>query len=57
MKAVLLRHLNECGETTAADGNDWRRYPGWQPPTSPIVGQRVYHHQWANHSIPGYTDD
>ncbi|MDP7743381.1 MAG: sulfatase-like hydrolase/transferase [Lentisphaeria bacterium] len=57
MKAVLLRQLNECGETTAADGDDWRRYPDWQPPTSPVVGQRVYHHQWAEHSIPGYTDD
>lgn len=55
LKQVLLKHLGEVGETTAGNGADWRRYPNWTPPTSPIVGQRVYDHPWSNLHIPGYS--
>ena len=55
MKRALIEHLQEMGETSAIEGDDWRRYPDWTPPMSPIVGQRVYDHPWADLSIPGYT--
>ena len=55
LKQVLLKHLDEVGETTAGNGADWRRYPNWTPPTSPIVGQRVYDHPWSDLHIPGYS--
>jgi arylsulfatase A-like enzyme len=57
LKRILLGHLRAVGETTAVDGDDWRRYPEWRQPLTPIVGQRVYDHPWADLSIPGYTDE
>ena len=56
MKRALIEHLRTMGETSALDGDDWQRFPNWTPPVSPIVGQRVYDHPWADLSIPGYTD-
>ncbi len=57
LKPVLIEHLRTAGESTAVDGDDWRRYPGWKPPRSPIVGQRVYDHPWADLHIPGYSNE
>jgi arylsulfatase A-like enzyme len=56
LRCVLQEHLQEVGEDSAVDGTDWRRYPDWKPPASPIIGQRVYDHPWADLYIPGYSE-
>ena len=56
LKRRLLEHLRSVGEVSAVDGDQWRRYPDWKPPVSPIIGQRVYDHPWADLRIPGYSD-
>ena len=56
MKRILIEHLRGIGESSAIEGKGWRRYPDWKPPASPIVGQRVYDHPWADLHIPGYSE-
>ena len=56
LKRTLLEHLRNVGEDSAVDGDDWKRYD-WTPPVSPIIGQRVYDHPWADLHIPGYSEE
>lgn len=55
LKHILLKHLRSVGEDSAVEGDDWKRYD-WTPPVSPIIGQRIYDHPWADLHIPGYSE-
>ena len=57
LRRQLQTHLRSVGETTALEGEAWKRYPEWKLPASPIIGQRVYTHPWADLRIPGYTEE
>jgi len=57
LRRQLQTHLRSVGEETALEGDDWNRYPHWKLPASPIIGQRVYTHPWADLTIPGYSEE
>lgn len=57
LRDALKEHLRDRGETAALDGDDWRKYPIMEMPKNPDVPLLYQDHPWADHSIPGYTDN